>query len=52
MEVSLVAGNHCGSTCDGICLTVDPNEFEDPAGLKDVADSNKDYVFMFRYIII
>lgn len=31
---------------------VDLNEFEDSANLKDVADSNKDYVFMFIVILL
>ena len=31
---------------------VDPNEFEDPVRLKDVADSNKDYVFMFIVMLL
>src|SRR5699024_6933103 len=31
---------------------VDPNEFEDPVGLKDVVDSNKDYVFMFIVMLL
>ena len=51
-----MAGNPCGKCLqlDGICLTamLDPNEFEDPVGLKEVVDSNKDYVFMFIVMLL